>query len=220
MVAHPARIGADPSHERGHDRRMLDLLIPRACLVCRAPGADLCQACRRALPWLAPDCGRTGALDLVWSPLAHDGTARALVHALKLRGLTAAADLMAAQIAAGAPSGLLDARVLVPVPGNPRKRRARGFDPAERIGRALGRRAGLPVQAVLRVDRGAKAQVGAGRRQRLQRGGIEVVGDPPECVTLVDDVRTTGATLDACARALKHAGSATVVAVTYTRTLG
>jgi predicted amidophosphoribosyltransferase len=161
-----------------------------------------------------------GALDLVWSPLAHDGTARALVHALKLRGLTAAADLMAAQIVAGAPSGLLDACALVPVPGNPRKRRARGFDPAERIARALGRRTRLPVQAVLKAERGAEAQVGAGRRQRLRRGGIELAGDPPGRVTLVDDVRTTGATLDACARALKHAGSATVVAVTYTRTLG
>jgi predicted amidophosphoribosyltransferase len=220
MVAHPARSGADPSLEGGHDRRMLDLLIPRACLVCRAPGVHLCHACRRALPWLAPDCGRTGTLDLVWSPLAHDGTARALVHALKLRRLTAAADLMAAQIVACAPSGLLEARVLVPVPGNPRKRRARGFDPAERIARALGRRTGLSVQTVLRADRHTSAQVGAGRRQRLRRGGIEVATVPPERVTLVDDVRTTGATLDACARALKHAGSATVVAVTYTRTLG
>ncbi|TML03728.1 MAG: ComF family protein [Actinobacteria bacterium] len=177
-------------------------------------------ACRRELPWLSERCAPSGALDLVWSPLAHDGSARALVHALKLRGLTAAADLMAAQIAAGAPGGLLDAGVLVPVPGNPRKRRARGFDPAERIATALARRTGLRVQAVLRADRGAAAQVGAGRRQRLRRGGIGVAGAAPEQVTLVDDVRTTGATLDACARALKHAGTATVVAVTYTRTLG
>jgi predicted amidophosphoribosyltransferase len=127
---------------------------------------------------------------------------------------------MAAQIVACAPGGLLEARVLVPVPGNPRKRRARGFDPAERIARALGRRTGLSVQTVLRADRHTSAQVGAGRRQRLRRGRIEVAGDPPERVTLVDDVRTTGATLDACARALKQAGAATVVAVTYTRTLG
>src|SRR5207244_6500360 len=119
--------------------------------------------------------------------------------------------LMAAQIAAGAPGGLLDARVLVPVPGNPRKRRARGFDPAERIARALARRAGLPVKAVLKADRRAAAQVGAGRRRRLQRGGVDVIGGAPEQVTLVDDVRTTGATLDACARALKPPAAAQVV---------
>jgi predicted amidophosphoribosyltransferase len=200
---------------------VLELLIPRACLVCRAPGADLCAACRRALPWLPPGrCERNGALDLVWAPLSYDGTARALVLALKLRGLTVAADLMAAQIAAGAPAQLLAGTTLVPVPGNPRKRRARGFDPAERIARALARRVELPLRTVLGADRRAAAQVGAGRIQRLRRAAVEVVGEPPARVTLVDDVRTTGATLDACARALRQAGSEMVVAVTYARTLG
>jgi len=199
---------------------VLELLIPRACLVCRAPGAELCRACRRGLPWLPPGPPeRSGALDLVWAPLAYDGTARALVHALKLRGLTAAAALMAAQIAAGAPSGVLDAGMLVPVPGNPRKRRARGFDPAERIAAALARRTGSRKLVVLRSG-AAAAQVGAGRAQRLRRGGFEVVGDVPERVVLVDDVRTTGATLEACARALRRSGTVFVAAVTYARTLG
>jgi predicted amidophosphoribosyltransferase len=199
---------------------VLELLIPRACLVCRAPGAELCRACRAGLPWLADTrVDRTAALDAVWAPLSYDGTARALVHALKLRGLTAAAALMAAQIVAGAPPALLEARVLVPVPGNPRKRRARGFDPAERIARSLARRTGLPLAAVLRSAR-APAQVGAGRAQRLRRGGIDVAGASPQRVLLVDDVRTTGATLDACARALRRAGTVSVAAVTYARTLG
>lgn len=199
---------------------MLDLLIPRACLVCRAPGPELCRDCRGGLAWLhAGTVERTGALDAVWAPLAYDGTARALVHALKLRGLTAAAGLMAAQIAAGVPRGLLDERVLVPVPGNPRKRRARGFDPADLIARSLARRTGLPLAVVLRSAR-APAQVGAGRAQRLRRAGIEVVGAAPARVLLVDDVRTTGATLEACARALQGAGATSVVAATYARTLG
>jgi predicted amidophosphoribosyltransferase len=201
-------------------RRLLDVLVPPACLVCRTPGDALCRACRAGLPWLRADPVRGTAVERAWAAMAHDGTARTLVHALKLRGLTAAADLMAAQIAAGAPADLLADRTLVPVPGNPHKRRARGFDPAELIAGALGRRAGLPVRVVLRADRRAAAQVGAGRQQRLRRGRVDVVGRAPERVMLVDDVCTTGATLDACARALKHAGSASVVAVTYTRTLG
>jgi predicted amidophosphoribosyltransferase len=198
---------------------MLELLIPRACLVCRAPGAELCRGCRAGLAWLPDAVERSGALDAAWAPLAYDGTARALVHALKLRGLTAAAGLMAAQIAAGAPRHLLDDRVLVPVPGNPRKRRARGFDPAERIARSLARRTGLPLAAVLRSGP-APAQVGAGRAQRLRRTAIEVGGAAPARVLLVDDVRTTGATLEACANALRRAGAASVAAVTYARTLG
>jgi predicted amidophosphoribosyltransferase len=199
---------------------MLDLLVPPACLVCRAPGDALCRACRTGLPWLGGEPVRGAACELAWAPLAHDGTARSLVHALKLRGHTAAADLMAAQIAAGAPAQLVAGRTLVPVPGNPRKRRARGFDPAERIAAALERRTGLPVRSALRATGAAAAQVGAGRAQRLRRAAIEVVAAAPERVALVDDVQTTGATLEACARALKHAGAATVVAVTYTRTLG
>jgi predicted amidophosphoribosyltransferase len=199
---------------------MLHLLVPPACLVCRAPGAALCRACRSALPWLPPAPVRGAAFECAWAPVSYDGAARALVHALKLRGLTSAADLMAAQIAAGAPAELLADRTLVPVPGSPRKRRARGFDPAGRIARALARRTGLPVRAVLRAGNSAGSQVGAGREQRLRRAAIDVAGSAPARALLVDDVQTTGATLEACARALKHAGSETVVAVTYARTLG
>lgn len=153
--------------------------------------------------------------------MAYDGSARALVHALKLQGMTAAADVMAAQIAAAAPPELLASGTLVPVPGNPRRRRRRGFDPAESIARALRRRTGLPMLPLLRAVGAGAAQAGAGRHQRLRRAGaaIEVRGRPPERAILVDDVHTTGATLEACARALRAAGSRSVVAVIYARAL-
>lgn len=219
---------------------MLDLLLPPACFACRTAtrrGERLCRPCRAELPWLAADrCERCGlpspcgadcpaagaAFERSWAPLAYDATARALVHALKLRGLTAAADLMAAQIAATAPPELLAGGALVPVPGNARRRRARGFDPAESIARALRRRTGLPMRPLLRAAGSGAAQAGAGRRQRLRRGGVQVEprAKVPERVVLVDDVHTTGATLDACARALRGAGAQTVVAVIYARTLG
>jgi predicted amidophosphoribosyltransferase len=144
------------------------------------------------------------------------------VHALKLRGLLAAADLMAAQIAAGAPPELLGGGVLVPVPGHPRRRRRRGFDQAERIATALGRRTSLPVARCLGRGAAAPPQAGAGRGQRLRHGAIAITVTmaAPQHAVLVDDVHTTGATLDACARALRSAGSHTVVAVSYARTLG
>jgi predicted amidophosphoribosyltransferase len=78
------------------------------------------------------------------------------------------------------------------------------------------------MRPLLRAAGGANPQAGAGRRQRLRRGGVGV--EPrtrvPDRVVLVDDVHTTGATLDACARALRAAGAHTVVAVIYARTLG
>jgi predicted amidophosphoribosyltransferase len=221
-------------------RRLLDLLVPPACIVCRAPlraGDRLCRVCRAGLVWLPVDrcrrcglpnpCGlrcpaRAAAFSQAWAPVAYDGTARALVRVLKLRGVLAAADVMAAQIAAGVPPAMLADGVLVPVPGHPRRRRARGFDQAERIATALGRRAALPVARCLTRGGAAPPQAGAGRGERLRRigGTIGIAGAVPERAILVDDVHTTGATLDACARALRAAGSTSAVAVTYARTLG
>ena len=153
--------------------------------------------------------------------MAHDGVARALVGELKFRGTLAVADVMAAQIAANAPPGLLDGACLVPVPTHPSRRRARGFDQTSLVAGRLRRRGAGPVVACLvRADGGAR-QLGAGRagRRAADRLDVRAVGRVPARVALVDDVHTTGATLDACARALRRAGAQRVVALTYTRTL-
>ena len=216
-------------------------LAPPACLACRAPladaGAELCVACRRALPWLAaPRCSRCGlplpcgarcparevAFERAWAPLAHDGPARQLVAALKFRGALPVARLMAAQIAATAPRELLDGAVLVPVPLHPARRRARGFDQAALVAGALGARSGLPVHACLRRRGEATRQLGAGRAARREAAAgqrLSVRGPAPAHALLVDDVHTTGATFDACARALRAAGARRVAAVAYARTL-
>jgi predicted amidophosphoribosyltransferase len=79
----------------------------------------------------------------------------------------------------------------------------------------------VPLTPCLRrVDRGRR-QVGAGRALRRSAGRFEavLVAVPPRAVLLVDDVHTTGATLDACALALKAGGTRAVAAVTYARTL-
>src|SRR5436305_4216462 len=139
---------------------LLAVLIPPLCLAWL--GTPRCPRC--ALP--APCGGRcpaTGApFAAAWAPLAHEGTARALVAALKFRRRLAVADLMAAQIAAGAPSELLGpGAVLVPVPAHPQRRRSRGFDQADRLARALARRTGLPRRSVLRrAPSGARQAVG------------------------------------------------------------
>jgi predicted amidophosphoribosyltransferase len=141
------------------------------------------------------------------------------VLALKLRRALAAADVMAAQIATGAPPEVLRG-VLVPVPGVAARRRRRGFDPAEELAAALARRTGLPVARCLARGAARGRQVGRRRDERRSSGDVvRVVADVPERPVLVDDVHTTGATLQKCAWALASAGSSQIHAVTYARTL-
>jgi predicted amidophosphoribosyltransferase len=220
---------------------LLAVVVPPACVACRAalPRAELwlCATCTRALPWLPERrCRRCAlashhggcpaaqaAFARAWAPLAHDGVARELVAALKFRGALPVAALMAAHVAANLPPDLRAGApaALVPVPSQAVRARRRGFDPAGVLTAALAPRVGLPVWRCLRRRDHANRQVGSTRRQRRRSGrlAIELRAPPPPRALLVDDVHTTGATLDACARALLAGGCREVVAVTYTRTL-
>jgi predicted amidophosphoribosyltransferase len=155
--------------------------------------------------------------------MAYDGPARALVVALKEHGALPAARVMAAQIAATAPPGVLAGGVLVPAPADPLRRRRRGLDHAGRLAAELAERSGLPLAPALgRRPTRAGRQAGASRRLRLVEGRLPVevrARSVPWSAILVDDVHTTGATLDACARALSARGTTVLAAVTYARTL-
>jgi predicted amidophosphoribosyltransferase len=218
---------------------LLAIVAPPACVSCREPLGRaeqlLCVGCLRALPWLrgwrCPRCGlprhRRGGCPAAgaafagsWAPMAYEGPARALVQALKFRAALPAATVMAAQLAATLP-GELRRGVIVPVPPQRVRRRTRGFDPAAALAAGLAARLELPLQpALARRDRAGR-QTRAGRTARRAEGRIvvEATTAVPAPVLLVDDVHTTGATLDACARALAQAGAPRVVAVTYARTL-
>ena len=215
-------------------RRALPWLGVARCARCGLPGS-----CGSRCP------ARAQAFSGAWAPVAYAGAVPALVNALKERGAVGLARLMAAQIAATAPPGQWAAGMamgavvgrrhggpppvaLVPVPADPLRRRRRGVDHAARLAAELAPRCGLPVAPVLaRPMAVGGRQAGRSRAQRLAPDRLAVVlrtgrrARPavPATAILVDDVHTTGATLHACALALREAGAEDVRAVTYARAL-
>jgi predicted amidophosphoribosyltransferase len=197
-------------------------IVPPLCAACGRscrPEATLCTRCSRRLAEADPLEG-SGAqgLDRAWSSAPHEDVARDLVTALKFRRLLSVADLVADRIQWLAPGTILSGTI-VPVPTAPLRSALRGFDPAAEIAEALAQRTELPLSACL-ARRGGGRQVGKRRAQRIGHPPlIHTREKVPGSVLLIDDVLTTGATLSACARALRQSGAIRVVAITFTRRL-
>jgi ComF family protein len=241
---------------RGLLGRLLDLVYPPFCGLCRTPlrgNRWLCAECAAALPRLvAPFCSRCGepfdgvieaafecpnCRDLAFAfafarpALRSHPASRTLIHDLKYhRHLQLAAEL--GRLATEALADPRFAAVLaghwpvVPVPLHWRRRQHRHFNQSAEIARTFARLAGLPVVEALRRRRGTPTQTRLTRHQRLAnlRGafdlsaaGRQLVRRPPPGVIVFDDVFTTGATTDACARVLRRAGIEMVVVVTVLR---
>jgi predicted amidophosphoribosyltransferase len=197
-------------------------LAPPRCAACGRScrlQEVICPGCARRLAEAKPLCGKGPAgIDCAWSSAPHQGAARDLVTALKFRRLLPVAALMAERIDWLVPTALLGGAI-VPVPTAARRTRGRGFDPASEIAAALCRLNGVPIHACLIRDGGGR-QLGRSRTRRIaDPPRIRARGDAPASVLLIDDVFTTGATLSACADALRRAGAERVVAVTFARRL-
>ena len=198
-------------------RRLLALIAPPLCAVC---GRDcghgpFCAGCARAIATAPPQPFAVPGIDQALAAAPYDGVARGLIAALKFGRRVALADAAAVAI-----QSRLDPFVsgtVVPVPADPWRRRIRGFDPAKLIAESLARRLELPLSECL-SRRHAARQVGKARVERLASAPSITVRPPvPTRPILVDDVTTTGATLAECARALRHAGSLEILALTFAR---
>jgi ComF family protein len=231
-----------PTMLRALQRELLYLVVPPLCGACREPdfsGAAVCPRCRSRLVALSGSrCARCGAptsgavvtcrecrgralgFSTAWAPFSYEGVGRQVVAALKSRAGVAIATFMAEEIAARAPTELLG-HPLVPVPAHRRRLRRHGFNHAEAIASRLGSRSSLPVRDVLERCGGSAPQVGLERRARLANARRSVrtkrTAKVPLRAVLIDDVYTTGATLGACARALRAEGAEEVLAVTFAR---
>lgn len=217
-------------------RPLMEILFPTRCLGCGRGGSWACSSCLQPLlfhpPW-CPRCGYPGPppgharclpapLSGLRSAGPMEGLLRQAVTRLKFHGQRALALPLGQALApllAEVP-GPVDG--LVPVPLHPQRQRERGFNQADLLAGALARVSGLQRVACLERRSGSPPQVG--RRLEERRANVEgAFGARHSLVglrlVLVDDVCTSGATLAACARALREAGAGGVWALTVAREL-
>ena len=198
---------------------MLELLMPRRCVLCRTEGTALCGSCATSLP-AAPDLAAPPGLADCWSLLTYEGTTKDLVAALKFHNHRDAAHLLGAAMARLVDPDLVTRLdVITWAPTTAGRRRRRGYDQAELLARSVAQRLGLPCRSTLERSAGA-AQAGHGREERLHGPQFRSRHPAPARVVLVDDVRTTGATLCSAADTLTGAGATEVVGLTLAVTLG
>lgn len=193
------------------------MIFETRCAGCDRPGAAICTTCRFALLGQAP---RASANDVV-AVLAFTGRVRSIVLGLKYRNRRVVGRHLAGLVVNRLVElGLhADLDVVTWAPTSSRRRRERGFDQGELIARTVARQLGLPCRRLLerRPDE-TGAQTGKRRAERL--AGPDFIARPSIGglrALVVDDVVTTGATLESARRALRARGAdAVMIAVAAT----
>lgn len=221
---------------RRTSQTILDVVFPPRCAGCGHRGVWVCDPCAatsaRIEPPLCDRCGAdagtaclcrrlSSALDMARSALIFEGWVRPAVSFFKYEGERARAPHLAAllvPLAAALPRPV----ALVPVPLHIARERRRGYNQAELLAREAGSNSGLAVECVLRKTAATKQQMGLSAEERAinVRGAFAATDSATVAgrrFVLVDDVMTTGATLGACALALKEAGADWVGAITVAR---
>lgn len=224
-------------------RSATDLLFPPRCVHCGADGSLFCDRCVAQTTRLRPnDICRTCALPSRTSTcevcfaeppelnraiaiFTYEPAVREAITAFKYRDIRALAPVLGTLMADALPKSVAESSdLIVPVPVSRDRLRSRGYNQSELLARQITKIKQLKLATGLlaRTDKGqpqARAQNIDERRRNVQ-GAFEVIGSVNEKrILLIDDVMTTGSTLNACAAVLKDAGAAWVGALVLTREL-
>jgi competence protein ComFC len=220
---------------------VVDSFFPKRCVGCGRLGGFLCPECleklSRLLPPLCPNCGRPQAsgivcpdcwqrqteIDGIRSLFRFNDIIRKAIHQLKYRNFKAISPCLAELLADYLRSNPLPGEALICVPLHPRRLRERGYNQSNLLARRLGKRIDLPVieNCLIRVTQ-TQPQVRAADVEERRRNVADAFMCRDERVNgrqiiLIDDVCTSGATLESCAVALKNKGATSVWGLTLAR---
>jgi len=219
----------------------LNALYPMQCLGCGTEGVALCQQCRTKLPRLSKPycdvCARSGvsgkcdwcrshapAVDGTFAPFLYVSSSpiHEAITRLKFAGWRAVAPELVELLAAFLDTQSLEVDIVAPVPSHPRRLRSRGFNQAALIADALGKLTHMRVAEGLLVrTTNAPSQLNMDSddsRWSNVEGNFSCSGSVHGLrILVVDDLVTTGATMSACATALKEAGASKVTGLAVAR---
>jgi competence protein ComFC len=216
---------------------LVDVVFPKQCAGCDRRGSWLCDSCRETVqPLLGHGCIRCGvpriagscacrdlhpAIERAISPYPYAGWVGSAIRRLKYENERARADHLGQELVEAVRSlGPDPIAGLIPVPLHPRKQRERGYNQSELLARSISGALGVPVTPMIQRTRHTTAQMtlGADDRRRNVAHAFAFIGHAPPVAdaryVLIDDVRTTGSTLGACAEALVAAGIERVLVAT------
>ncbi len=187
---------------------------------------NVCEVCGIASLARCPDCAElTPGFAAARSYGEFSGTLREVLHWYKFRGIEALAKPLGERLALVARQELFaGCQIVASVPLDPSRKRERGYNQAEGLARVVAKQLKLPLlpAGALRRTRSTVSQSGLSRVARRENVTGAFSADRAKVggrtILLIDDVMTTGATLDACARTLTAAGATHVFALTVART--
>ena len=219
----------------------LDILFPRYCVGCGKEGSFICDSCLRFQPLIMPPvcplCGRPqasgilcpdcirwrAAIDGIRSPFRFEGVIQQAVYQLKYRNLRSIAPMLAKFLFNFIETNSVPGEILVPVPLHKSRIRERGYNQSTLLAKELAKLSGLPLvqNSLVKHEKSMPQARSANVEERKKNvSGVFSISDgrlTGRSVILIDDVSTSGATLDACAGVLKKAGAASVWGLTLAR---
>ena len=222
-------------------RAALDLLYPPRCVLCESAGPFLCDECLQRLTraegrrcevcwlplrhdWFCYACNEhPSSLTALRSVFRYEGDVRRLVHAFKFGGQSCLAEALSQQLYEAYEQHELGVDAITAVPLTGLRRRTRGYNQAALLAQNLSRWLELPYVEPLMRRGGAMPQAQSPRaeQRRANVAGAFALRDAASVdgrrVLLLDDVATTGATLNACATELLNAGASAVYGLTLAR---